>query len=45
MSKMICYIVVTNESGCEIVESFLFVFTKKTDEALSEDIINSVRLG
>lgn len=43
MSKMIrC--VVTNENGCEIVESFLgFIRVhKKTGEALSEDIINSI---
>ncbi|KAL4153931.1 hypothetical protein QTP88_001764 [Uroleucon formosanum] len=43
MSKMIRY-VVANENGCEIVESFLgFIRVyKKTSEALSEDIINSI---
>ncbi|KAL4154154.1 hypothetical protein QTP88_001987 [Uroleucon formosanum] len=43
MSKIIRY-VVANENGCEIVESFLgFIRVyKKTGEALSEDIINSI---
>jgi len=43
MSKMIRY-VVTNEIGCEIVESFLrFIrFYKKTGEALFDDIISII---
>jgi len=42
MSKMIRY-VVANENGCEIVSFLGFIRVyKKTGEALSEDIINSI---